>query len=146
MVRVVNTEQYRMGVALKNIGFLIFLISFQLLATSCSYKIDKDAATPSANTITSAPEAVISYSLVKTDSTAVCLKCHNSGGQAPDLSTQKGMIENMGAVLSEVGSDDMPLSAPPLTKCQKAILQKWYDLGSPDESTTTLKTIPECAS
>ena len=126
--------------------YLIFLVIFQLVTTSCNYKINKDPQTPNATTITAVPDAVISYSLVKTEAAAVCLKCHISSGQAPDLSTKQALIDNMGMVLSEIAADDMPLSAPPLTKCQKAVLQKWYDLGSPDESTTTLKTIPECAS
>ncbi len=57
-------------------------------------------------------------------------------------------MDEMSLVLSEVSGGDMPPAQSgfsQLTTCQKAVLQKWFDLGSPDESGIAVNTLPECA-
>ncbi len=117
-----------------------------LLLQSCNYNDTKSGSTDEANKITAAtPETTISYELIRTNTTAVCLNCH-SGTRKPDLMTKEDLIFNSADILAEIFADDMPLDNPPLTACQKATLQKWFDLGAPDQSDVTIKTLPECAS
>jgi uncharacterized membrane protein len=125
---------------MKNILFAILFSALQ----SCTYNVDKTVEAPQ-NAALTAPETKITFDFIKTDTTAVCLKCH-SGRVEPELSTKESLIANMSEVLGAVMSNEMP---PPkkfasLTACQKAALQKWFDLGAPDESEVTLSSLPEC--
>lgn len=126
----------------------ILILSVTLFATlvSCSYNKDKTAAENGTNTTTANPETFITYDLIKTNTTAVCLRCH-SGGTDPDLSTKSGLVANMSIVLDEVMSNEMPPpnKLPHLSDCQKATLQKWFDLGSPDTSEVKISSLPACA-
>ena len=86
-------------------------------------------------------ETPITYSLIKTNF-AVCLNCHKS--MFKDIQTTQKKLAGM---VTEVNAGDMPppkSGLPPLNSCQKALLQKWFDLGAPETSTTTLESLPEC--
>lgn len=129
---------------MKHLLAVLFLaISLQ----SCNYNVTKSTgdADP-ANKITAIePSALITYELVKSNVTAVCLECHVPGGASPQLMSKQDLTTHMSSILSEVSSNRMPMDRPALSDCQKATLKKWYDLGAPDSSEVAVNTLPECA-
>lgn len=90
--------------------------------------------------------AFISSSLIEGQVLNSCNSCH-SGRSAPYLRGAQNIRQNISKILSEVNSNQMP---PPqtglgsLTSCQKEILQKWSDLGLPDESTVQVHELKFC--
>lgn len=125
---------------------LIILFSIGFLQ-SCEYKKIKTMPGGDNNLLAVSPDAKIDFSFVSAQ-VKVCLDCHSSGKKQPELSSRQALIDNASDILSEVNSDSMPPTSKgyaAFTACQKASLQKWFDLGAPDESTVNVNTIPECA-
>jgi hypothetical protein len=123
----------------------VILLSISFLQ-GCDYNEIKSVPVSGGNSLLTTPEATIDFELIQTQ-TAVCLNCHSAGGRQPELTSKQDFIDNMADVLSEVLGDTMPpvkKGFALFTPCQKAALQKWYDLGSSDESTTPVSSLPEC--
>lgn len=128
------------------IGLLIF--GFQ----SCNYKNTKTEAVPTESTNpqgTSTPEETfITFKQISSDAVASCIKCHKvEKTDKPKLTLREDFIKNMNKVLEEVTGNEMPPADDgysPLTDCQKAQLQQWYDLGSPEESNIPVSSLPAC--
>ncbi|MFZ3229418.1 MAG: hypothetical protein WA160_04380 [Pseudobdellovibrio sp.] len=125
--------------------YYIYLI-LCVLITSCNYSKQKDSASLSNSTSSFSNTTIIDFALIKTYSLSSCLACH-SGSQAPDISTAAGAKNFIARILARVDVDTMPPSNGGyrmLDACQKALLHKWSDLGSPVTSTTTIASVPEC--
>ncbi|MBC7456749.1 MAG: hypothetical protein H7235_00620 [Bdellovibrionaceae bacterium] len=125
---------------------LIILFSLGFLQ-SCEYNKIKTLPGGDNNNLAVSSDAKINFSFVSAQ-VKVCLDCHSSGKKQPELSSRQALIDNASDILSEVNSDSMPPTSKgyaTFTACQKASLQKWFDLGAPAESTVNVNTIPECA-
>lgn len=122
---------------MKHLGLI--LISLAVLQ-GCNYNEAKKSNSDSSETLLNvSDETTISYEFVSSKVTASCTHCHQ------ELSSKQALAADPSAIMSEVISNRMPKDRTPLSDCQKAILQKWYDLGAPDDSEITIKSLPECA-
>lgn len=75
-----------------------------------------------------------------------CFSCH-SGKSQPTLTTGNQIRSNVLKILSDVGENKMPPAKAgysPLVSCQKDILQKWYDLGMPNQSNVKVVSLESC--
>jgi len=140
-----------------------------VILQSCNYRMDKPVslslshpANPAGNTTQNTgdnsnnngqsdtrltADDKVSFNLIKRYSMSTCLKCHASGKQDPDLSTIANIQQHQTTVLDEVNTDSMPPQDDGFTAlniCQKALLKKWIDLGTPDSSSVSAGEIPEC--
>lgn len=88
---------------------------------------------------------IITYDLIKTDTAAVCLKCHSAGGLEPELTSQQAFLDNKADIISDIRTNRMPMKFPALSDCAKATLEQWLNEGAPDKSTTSVSSLPECA-
>ncbi len=126
----------------------LFIILFSIgFLQSCEYNTIKAAPGGSNSIFTANPDTKIDFAFVSSQ-VKVCLDCHSAGKKSPELSSRQALIDNAADVLSEVNSDSMPPTSKgyaSFTPCQKAALQKWYDMGAPDDSAVNVNTIPECA-
>lgn len=124
---------------------LFSLLILTLSLQACNYNTSKSSPT-SVNSVTSTPDAVVNLAFAQAQ-TQVCLNCHKSGGQRPDLSSKAALISHGRDIMTELSDDSMPPvenGYTSFTACEKAALQKWYDLGSPDESDVKVNSLPEC--
>jgi nitrate reductase cytochrome c-type subunit len=125
---------------------LIILFSIGFLQ-SCEYNQIKSVPGSSNNVLATNPDTKLDFAFVSSQ-VKVCLDCHSAGKKQPELSSRQALIDNAADVLSEVNSDSMPPTSKgyvSFTACQKAALQKWFDLGSPDDSAVNVDSIPACA-
>ncbi len=123
------------------------LILLCLLFVGCNYSKSKSIASIGSGNGSLSGTTVIDFALIKSYSLSTCLNCH-SGSQAPDISTAAGASASIVRILARVDVDTMPPASggyQMLNACQKALLHKWSDLGTPTTSTTTVASIPECA-
>jgi uncharacterized membrane protein len=147
------------------IKILLLTLSF-ILFQSCNYSSPKtqpaEPSTPpsnsagtgnnsetgsGANNPAEKPDDVfISFATITKDVVSTCVKCHKVDRPGkPQLTTIANYIKEMATVLDEVNANEMPPAGmAPLTACQKALLQKWYDLGAPETSNVNVKSLPEC--
>jgi hypothetical protein len=94
-------------------------------------------------------DAVISWSLVKNSIMVNCTTCHG-GVTSPDLTGASGVRQNLIKVMDAVSSRGPKPMPPtdkgykPLSACRIAVLQKWVDLGAPDDSTIKISDLAEC--
>ncbi len=129
---------------MKSVLIILFSIGF---LQSCEYNKIKSTPGGDNNSLAISSEAKLDFAFVSAQVNA-CLDCHSTGKKQPDLSSRQALIDNASDILSEINSDSMPPKKKgyaSFTACQKASLQKWYDLGSPDESNVNVNTVPECA-
>lgn len=125
---------------------LVILFSIGFLQ-SCEYNQIKSIPGGGNNILATNPDAKIDFAFVSSQ-VKVCLDCHSAGKKQPELSSRQALIDNASDILSEVNSNSMPPTSKgysSFTDCQKAALQKWYDLGAPDESTTNVNSLTACA-
>jgi hypothetical protein len=130
---------------MKNIK-IITLLTLCCFYTACNYSKQKDFSSLAGGNSTLSGTTVIDFALIKSFSLSSCLNCH-SGSQAPDISTSAGAKASIVRILARVDVDTMPPANggyTMLNACQKALLHKWSDLGTPDTSTITVASIPEC--
>ena len=122
------------------------LTFFLILFSGCNYSMQKNPGAPD-NQDLSLDSKIISYDTVRTYAIQTCLKCH-SGSTRPSLASLSDLKNNFSKVLSEVRDGAMPPPSsgyPDLSNCQKAILHKWQDLGEPETSDVSVKTLAECS-
>ncbi len=125
---------------------LIILFSIGLLQ-SCEYNEIKSMPGGDNNSLAVSLDAKVDFAFVSAQ-VKVCLDCHSSGQKQPELSSRQALIDNASDILFEVNSDSMPPKSKgyaSFTACQKASLQKWFDLGAPNESSVNINTVAECA-
>jgi hypothetical protein len=125
---------------------LFFLFSMCFLQ-SCEYNQIKSIPGNDNNILAVSPDTKIDFAYVSSQ-VKVCLDCHSAGKKQPELSSRQSLIDNASDILSEVNSDSMPPTSKgyaSFTQCQKAALQKWFDMGAPVESTTAVNSLVECA-
>lgn len=128
---------------MKTALFILFSIGF---LQSCEYNQIKSIAVSGNNILATNPDTKIDFAFVSSQ-VKVCLDCHSAGKKQPELSSRQSLIDNASDILSEVNSNSMPPTSKgyaAFTDCQKAALQKWFDMGAPDESTTNVNSIPAC--
>jgi hypothetical protein len=90
----------------------------------------------------------INWVLMKSTVLSTCLNCH-SARQSPDLSTLVAFVAVSATVWSEVDTKSMPPAGSGqdfLNDCKKAVLRKWLDLGTPENSEVLISTVAECSS
>lgn len=125
-----------------------FVILFSIgLLQGCEYNQIKSMPGGGNSLLAVSPDAKIDFAFVSSQ-VKVCLDCHSAGKRQPELSSRQSLIDNASDILSEVNSDSMPPQSKgyaAFTSCQKAALQKWFDLGAPDDSVVNVNTIAECA-
>jgi hypothetical protein len=127
-------------------GFLCIIIFSFLL--SCSYHVDKTGGANQSQSDAALGTQPISWRLMQTSVLKSCLQCH-SGSKQPLLFSYSDMVQNISGVWAEVSSGTMP---PPssgisrLSTCRTAILRKWIDLGTPENSSVMVSSLPECPS
>jgi len=122
------------------IGFLIFL--FQ----GCNYSQPKDSASLSGGQGSFSSDSLITFDLIKNGTLQNCQACH-SGSQAPDLSTFATTAQQIQRIIIRTNDNSMPpanMGYTSLSACQKALLQKWMDLGTPETSTVNVGSVAEC--
>ncbi len=140
----------------KNISRLTLLCgAVSLLSlSSCNYSVAKKANGAAANNQTGLPTqnngepVFIDAALVQKSVLNSCVDCHGSGGKNPELSTVADLRSNVADAIGETDANSMPPSKrgyAHLTDCQKAILHKWSDLGTPTTSAVEITTLPACA-
>ena len=88
--------------------------------------------------------AFIDTTLVKTSVLTSCSQCH-SGKTQPTLISDSDLRSHISLIQSEINSNAMPPNNP-LSDCQKDILNKWADLGTPDTSNIQVSSLPSCMS
>lgn len=86
--------------------------------------------------------AFIDTALVKSSVLTSCSQCH-SGKTQPTLISDSDLRSHITLIQSEVNSNAMPPNNP-LSDCQKAILNKWADLGTADTSDIQVSSLPSC--
>lgn len=86
---------------------------------------------------------VVSFELVKTTTLSSCTQCH-SGNNEPTIVTDSDIKEHILLIQNEINNDSMPPSNP-LTDCQKAIINKWIELGLPDKTDLKTASLSACA-
>jgi hypothetical protein len=92
-------------------------------------------------------DATISTDTVRTRSLAVCLNCHNGVTEPPDLRTAQAVKNNATDIQFHVNNNLMPppnSGFPLLDACQRELLNKWIELGTPDVSTVKVTTLTNC--
>ena len=93
------------------------------------------------------PNTLVGEQVIQQHVLAVCVHCHGKGGEMPDLTTLANIRTELGDIVLDVNSDDMPrpaLGDRPLDACQKAILNKWVELKTPAVSQVTVASLPAC--
>jgi hypothetical protein len=128
---------------------LFFIIIFSLI-TSCNYRVSKQSSQPGNESFkTPPPETTpIDAALVKNYALSTCFDCH-SGRKQPTLNSLDAIRSNIDSISTEVTLDSMPPQRDgylPLSDCQKAVLERWIELGMPDQSAVTMDELPACAS
>lgn len=96
---------------------------------------------------TPATTDTISTNTIQTKVTAVCMNCH-AGIQEPNMSTSGLLKANANRAFREASTRQMPpddSGFPKLSNCQIAIFEEWVERGTPDSSTETVGTLPECS-
>lgn len=127
---------------------LFFIIIFSLI-TGCNYRVNKQSNQPGNETFKTPPATTpIDAALVKNYALSTCFDCH-SGRKQPTLNSLDAIRSNIDSISTEVTLDSMPPQRDgylPLSDCQKAVLERWIELGMPDQSTVTMDELPACAS
>ena len=120
------------------------ILTALLWVSSCSYShqsqqpIDTNTSLQIDNKVT--------FDTIKSYSMRSCQNCH-SGTQSPALITYSDIKNNLDQIIEEISTDSMPPTDEGyqlLDTCQKALLQKWIEIGSPESSDVLVATIPEC--
>lgn len=121
-----------------------------LLGTGCDYRVVKD---PNALNGNNGPQTkpidgatLIDAALVKNTVLKTCMDCH-VGRTPPELGSVSTIQQNVTNVIAWVNSNAMPPGKngySPLSDCNKAILTKWSQLGSPETSNEKVGDLAEC--
>lgn len=98
---------------------------------SCASSATNPTPTPTPSKI------LITSALIQNPVLVSCARCHSS------MSTISGIKKRISSIWSEVNSGSMP-PAGPLSKCNKAILKKWIDLGMPDQTQVATSDLASC--
>jgi hypothetical protein len=114
---------------MKPAGFL-FAIFLTVMLGSCKHVVQYDC-TGTTPTYTNNVKPIL-------DATCAMAGCHNSGGEAFDLSTYAGASDAskkksfMGAIQHKPFYQKMPKDAPILPDAQIHVLSCWVENGSPE--------------
>jgi len=123
-----------------NMALAIVFLSTSL---SCQYNktntLPNDASNNKLDT-----NAFIDNALIRTSVLTSCSQCH-SGKTQPTLISDNDFRSHISLIQSAVNSNAMPPNKP-LSDCQKDILNKWADLGTPDTSNIQVSSLPSCMS
>ena len=112
---------------------------------SCQYSrtTQKGGATSDDNTNNKLnSNTLLTIELVKSYSLNSCTQCH-SGKKEPFLGTDQDLRSNISDIQSEINDNHMPPKKP-LNDCQKAVVNKWADLGTPDTSDVKISDLEAC--
>jgi len=125
--------------------FFITALLTSLFLMSCQYSrtTQKGGGTDDDNTNNKLnSDAFLTIDLVKSYALNSCTQCH-SGKKEPFLGTDQDLRSNMSDIQSEINDNHMPPKKP-LNDCQKAIVNKWADLGTPDTSNVKISDLDAC--
>lgn len=123
---------------------IIFFLSAVLGMSSCQYSHQSNQPFDANTSLQT--NTMVTFDTVKSYSLRSCQNCH-SGTQSPALITYSDVKNNLDQIVEEISTDSMPPTDEGyqlLGTCQKAILQKWIELGAPENSDVLIATIPEC--
>lgn len=126
---------------LKNFQLLIFLF----MVCGCNYQMAKTASLNDSNNFLSSDQ-IITFDLIQSYSLVSCKSCH-AGNKSPQLISRTDLQSHADLILNVIATNAMPPASKgyePLTLCKKALLKKWIELGSPNESTVTVGQIADC--
>lgn len=113
------------------------------LICSCSYRIEKNSNEKPAEV----NQQYLATSYIQKFPLKVCLDCH-AGQESPDLDTPDRIKSHFSSLQTKINNNDMPpldQGYTSLSDCEKASVNKWIELGMPDESTIFVSSLPECA-
>jgi hypothetical protein len=97
-------------------------------------------------------EETITFALLQKTAFISCAECHSktkNPQKKPLLTNLEQYQARLNDVQSEVNADDMPETdegATLLTACEKAMMNKWIDLGAPSETGFKISDLQECKS
>lgn len=130
--------------------YCIIICSALILGTGCDYRVVKDPNALNGNNGSQAKPidgaTLIDATLVKNTVLKTCMDCH-AGRTSPELGSISAIQQNVSNVISWVNSNAMPPGKngySPLSDCNKAILTKWSQLGSPETSNEKVGDLAEC--
>lgn len=127
---------------------LFALLSAALVLNACNnYNLLQDSQVLSGTQTGLGEEALISTEIVQRTTLSSCQHCH-SGLKQPILNSKATVLASLGKVQSEVFSEQMPPRSSgykAVTECEKEILKKWVELGTPDTSNVKVSSLPGCA-
>lgn len=121
----------------------VFLTSLFLI--SCQYSRTTQKGSGLTNDDTNNKlnsDTLLTIDLVKSYSLNSCTQCH-AGKKEPFLGTDQDLRSNISDIQSEINGNHMPPKKP-LNDCQKAIVNKWADLGTPDTSDVKISDLEAC--
>lgn len=96
-------------------------------------------------------EQLVTFDYLVKTAFVSCAECHTvtkNPKKKPLLTNLEDYKARIVDVVTEIQNDDMPdteLGAMLLTACEKAMVYKWVDAGTPAETTIKVSEIPECA-
>lgn len=136
-------------------GFKLLVIIYTFLVTGCQIRnssdgIELEMKTPppsSGEQRFDFAKATLGLKDLQQSAISTCIKCH-SQKQDPFLNTVVDWRENQEDVLSEIESGDMPPADEgfkSLSKCEIALIKKWFDLGAPENSDVAFTSVEGCS-